>query len=490
MNEHVTISSPTDPIAALISGALDLEQRLLGSLIMHPPTWAMVCARVKESDFGEVLHQMIFAAIAGLAAQGKSADIFSVKTAMGEVELPHGVNLQGYIARLAAEAALPALAPQDADLIHEFGQRREMILLARAIERDAGDMRIDRRAAEIANDALGFMQAIVTGGADDTRRSIGESAGDLLEYIRAVRAKEIQAQAVTTGFSDVDQATGGYEAGTLWVIGARPGVGKTVLLVSSSLKVARAGEKASRDGQGFGAIAFSLEVPEKQITARYLSDLSYRPRHKIEFGRIARGHVDDEEAWCLEDAKKRLDLLPLTIDVAPRLTVTEIAAKVRSEKARMAKRGIRLAVVFIDYLKFIKASDRYKGQRVYEVGEISASLKELAKQEGLCVVLLAQLNRALESRDDKRPGLSDLRESGDLEADADVVAFLHREAYHIEKSPEYRKGNGDATEQFLKCQFDADLILGKNRAGPTPSVPLWCDVSCSTMTDKATGAFS
>ena len=153
----------------------------------------------------------------------------------------------------------------------------------------------------------------------------------------------------------------------------------------------------------------------------------------------------------------------------------------------MARVSTRLAVVFVDYLKFIRASDRYKGQRHYEVGEISGGLKQLAKDEGLCVVLLAQLNRALESREDKRPGLADLRESGDLEADADVVVFLHREAHRILKSPEFRAGSAEAHARYAAVEREAELIVGKNRAGPERTVKLWCLPSCSTMADAARG---
>ena len=295
-------------------------------------------------------------------------------------------------------------------------------------------------------------------------------------------------QAVTTGFRDLDTATGGYEAGALWIVAARPGVGKTIFQVTSSLKVAKAGARSLREtGEGFGALAYSLEVPERQVCARYLSDICYIPRAPIEYGRIARGEFSDEEAARLAAAQKTLSRLPLTLDASSKLTLAEIGAGVRAEKAAMARAGSRLAVAFVDYLKFIRASDRYKGQRHYEVGEISAGLKQLAKDEGLCVVLLAQLNRALEAREDKRPGLADLRESGDLEADADVVVFLHREAHRILKSPEFRAGSAEAHARYAAVEREAELIVGKNRAGPERTVKLWCLPSCSTMADAARG---
>ncbi len=216
-----------------------------------------------------------------------------------------------------------------------------------------------------------------------------------------------------------------------------------------------------------------------------LADLAYAHRQPITFQRIMRGELAADEIWALEEARDRLTGMPLAIDVASRLTPADIRIRVRSERDRMAAKGVELKVVFIDYLKQIQASDRYKGNRVYEVGEISYSLKQLAKDEDVCVVLLAQLNRALEGREDKRPTLSDLRESGDLEADADVVGFIHREAYYIEKSAEYRASDPEAVANLLKHRNTAELILGKNRAGPTCTVHLWCDVSCSTMGNQA-----
>lgn len=479
--------TPLDSIERIASQSISLEQRLLGSILMHPQTWVNVRDHVQVDDFAEDIHKRVFSAAAALAEQGKVPDLFSVNAILGDIEMekkPEGFTTTAYLARLATEAALPALAIHDAGLIHEFGRRRGLITMARELERDAADVRVDRQAAEIANDALSGLQGVVTGATDNSRREIGSSASNVLEYARAVRAHEIESQAVTTGFSDLDHATGGYEAGTLWIIGARPGAGKTVLMVSSSSKVGRAGQRALDDGhEGFGAMAFSLEVPERQITGRYLSDICYHARNPIQFGRISRGDISDQELEILDDGAARLGRLPIILDVASRVTVSEIMARVRAEKARLAKRGYRLSVVFIDYLKFIQASDRYKGQRVYEVGEISRGLKELAKQEGLCVVLLAQLNRALENRDDKRPTLSDLRESGDLEADADVVAFIHRESYHISKSADYVSGAPDAIMRFEDCKNEAELVIGKNRAGPTPIVKLWCDVGCSTMGD-------
>jgi replicative DNA helicase len=252
----------------------------------------------------------------------------------------------------------------------------------------------------------------------------------------------------------------------------------TAFLTASVRRIAQAGH---------GVLAFSMEVPAEEIHARYLADMAYLARKPLSFGAIMRGECDDEDLWRLENAAKRLREMPLVSDVASRLSVAEIAMRVRAEKERMQQRGQRLRVVMIDYLKFIQASDRYRGQRVYEVGEISGGLKQIAKDEGICVVLLAQLNRAVESRDDKRPTLSDLRESGDLEADAHVVAFIYRESYYLEKSAEFRAEKPEALAAALDARNAMELIVGKNRSGPTRTLHLWCDVAASTVSSHQRG---
>lgn len=264
----------------------------------------------------------------------------------------------------------------------------------------------------------------------------------------------------------------------------------TLLATGFAKKVAAAGVRAQQNGgQPVGAMLFSLEVPEDQLIARILADLAYTQRHPISFGAIMRGELDDTQMWALWDAQRRLERMPLTLDVAPSLSVQEIAARIRAEAKRMAKRGVQLSVVLIDYLKFVRASDRYKGNRVYEVGEISGALKQLSKELGICIVLLAQLNRALESRDrkDKRPLLSDLRDSGDLEADADVVVFIHREAYYVKQSPEYRNNEQDALIRYEDIKSQAELIIGKSRVGQTGTIEIWCDIGASTFAAQARG---
>ena len=473
MNDHVV-----PPLIRELPKNIEIEQCVIGALLANNSVWGRVGGFLESRHFSEPLHQRIYEIASALLKEGKSVAPLSIRTFLPDEDCG-GVSPWEYVVRLYSAAAPPLVAEDYARTVVDLHCRRELIKAGTAMLDQAYDLPVGTKPSEIAVGAISAIQTITEGAqAKNTRRDAGASALTLLDQVRRIKSGEAGRSGVTTGIPEIDRDTGGYMPGTLWVVGARPGMGKTILSCSGALKAAKS---------GVGAILFSLEVPEDQVNARILSDMTYSGRQPIQFGRILRGEVDDNEEWRLDDAQRALTEIPLVFDVAPRLSVTEIALRVKSEKERMAKKGVRLGVVFIDYLKFVKASDRYRGQRVYEVGEISAGLKELAKSEDICVVLLAQLNRALENRDDKRPGLADLRESGDLEADADVVAFIHRESYYIQASPEFKANQGDAISRFAEYENVAEIGIAKNRAGAVRSHEIWCDVSCSKLAPKLRG---
>lgn len=455
---------------------IEAEQGFLGGLLTNNAIYGRVSSFLEARHFSEPIHQRIYEVAECLLKEGKAATVVTLRTYFVDDEFAPNLTSWQYIVRLHAESTGVLIAIDYAKIIVEMACRRAVIDAGKSMVESVYELPVGGRASEVAVEAVGALQTISEGSGDkNTRRDAGASAGALLDHIARVKAGEVAKAGVPFGVPDIDRDTGGFMPGTLWVVGARPGMGKTVLSCSEAVRVALS---------GVGALLFSLEVPEDQVSARILSDMTFSGRSPIQFGRILREDVNDLEERRLIEAKRDLDLLPLVIDVAPRLSVTEISLRVRAEKERMAKRGFHLGVVFIDYLKFVKASDRYRGQRVYEVGEISASLKELAKSESICVVLLAQLNRAIENRDEKRPGLSDLRESGDLEADADVVAFVHRESYYIQASSEFKSGRGDAVSRYAEMENVAEIIIAKNRAGAVRGHEIWCDVSCSKIGAK------
>lgn len=466
---------PAAPARALPVN-VEAEQAFLGALLLNNEIFSYSAGFLSAEHFSEELHRRIYQVAAEMIGSGRLATPVTVKTFLGEHDIGAGVTVPQYLARLVAEAAPAISATYYAQTVRDLFIRREIISAAQEAQEQAFDAPVDLRPAAMAASVMDRLSVLIEDPSASKRVLAGASAHRVLERAQAVREGKCVDTAVSTGFSDLDTITGGYRPGELWIVAARPGMGKTIYAVTSATKTAR---------KTTGALIFSLEVPEDQFTCRLLADVAYLSRRLLSFQSILRGQLDDEEMWRLDDAQRALAQQPLVVDYSSRLTLTEIKARVHSEKKRMTAQGKSLSVVLIDYLKFIQASDRYRGNRVYEVGEISAGLKQLAKDEGVCVVLLAQLNRALESREDKRPGLSDLRESGDLEADADVVAFLHRESYFLEKSPAFRADNAEALAEFERIKNDAELIIGKNRSGPTKTVHFFCDVAASHMSSKA-----
>ncbi len=470
--------------AAPLPVNIEAEQGVLGAILIENSLIGPASVILKTDDFSEEIHRRIFSTALELHRADRAVTPASLKTYLGEHDLG-GVTIPQYLARLASEALPPLMAPQMAREVRDLAARRELIAASEQISAMAREAGPGTGAAMLASEAIAGLQKIVEVAVDaDTRRIAGDSATALVERARAIMAGERQDAGISTGLPDLDHATGGFQPGTLWIVAGRPRMGKTILATGFARKV------ASR--LTVGSQIFSLEVTEDQIVARLLADLAYSPRRPVSFGEIMLGALDDAGLNAIEDARDRLAEMPLALDVAPSLSVAEIAARVRSEKARMARRGVRLGVVFIDYMKFVRTTDRYRGNRVYEVGEITKELKALAKAEGLCVVLLAQVNRAIDSRDrkDRSPGLADLRESGDLEADADVVLFIDRESVRVKQSAEYKAADPEALNRFLELEHQADLIVAKTRVGSERTVNVWFNAGASTFSSLNRGGFA
>lgn len=453
---------------------VELEQALLGAVLINNDAFHAACTALTADHFHEELHQRIFDVIAATVRDGRLANPVTLGASFGSGEIAPGVTVARYLARLCAEATTVIRAPAYAAELIALAGRRKLIAIADETRAAALDPPAGAGVDHLLDDAEEQLAQLRSSAPTQvvTRGSAGAFADALLDEVDDLRAGAIAKAGVTTGVPELDRDTGGFMPGTLWIVAGRPGMGKTIMATNLARAAARSGA---------GTMLFSLEVPRKQLTARVLTDLSYIARKPIPYGRLLQGEADEEDMWRLRDAARRLAAMPLILDCASRLTVAQIASRMRAERLRLDKLGVKLGVVLIDYLKFVNATDRYAGQRHYEVGEISGALKALAKDMDLAVVLLAQLNRQVEGRLDRRPDLPDLRESGDLEADADVVAFVYRDAYYIERSAEYRKHDPDAISRAIDAQNQLEFIVGKNRAGQTRTHDLWVDIACSTV---------
>ena len=478
MNAYV---SPPRPDAVRLPPAnVDAEQAVIGAVLVNNEAWHAIGGHLAPEHFTEEIHQRIWTVASTLIRDGRVASPITLQTWLGDHDLG-GITVQQYLGRLAGSATTIINARDYARMICDLATRRRLIAVAQEVVDVAFDAPVDHAPERILEDAeAAFME--VRGKelahAATTRVEAAAAAAELLAKVDRVRAGEQVAQGVTTGIPSIDVDTGGLRPGDLWVVAGRASMGKTIMATSLARAAARSGA---------GTLLFPFEIGAEQAVARVLSDLAYAPRAPLGYGRIMKGDVDEEGRWRLEDAQQRLAAMPLVFDISDGATLARISARVRSERDRMGRRGVALGVVILDYLNFISAGDRYRGQRPAEIGEISIALKRLATSLGISVVLLAQVNRQTEQRDDKRPQISDLKDSGSLEQDADVVALMYRDNYYIERSSAYQRGDPEAVVRANDTRNEVEVIIGKNRIGATRSHKLWCDVSCSSIAAQARG---
>lgn len=329
------------------------------------------------------------------------------------------------------------------------------------------DVRSIMDAAEAAREAVQRLH-----GAASCGRAAGVAATALLAAV-AARTEAGGPPGATTGLADLDELIGGLKPGTVTVIAGRPGMGKSVLAGSIALQTARAGN---------GALFLSMELSEEMQTARFLADLCTFYGPPVHYEDINRGTLRADERGRVIRAADEMAHYPLMLSDRTNQTVAEIRGVIKDAGRELRSTGAELRVVVLDYLKFIRASERYAGNRVNEIGEITGALKGAAKELGVAIVLVAQVNRQNEQREDKRPQLSDLRESGDIEQDADVVMFVYRDEYYARRETDEIKKQ----QRLAHCENRMEVLVEKNRHGRTDTVQVWCKVGASAVRNMST----
>lgn len=469
MSSAALAEQPGDDRDAIVA----VEQALLGGLLVMPDAFPAVVSHLAQESFAEPLHGRIYAAMADRAAKGSLSDARTLAHDLGSEwaePVVGDLTFGAYVARLASAAAPPAMIRSYARDIRDAGALRAVCAAAREAEMSPG-MASERLAAILTS--VDEVRAAIA-EKEGTRQPAGASSEALLLKVNAHRMGEPMLLGATTGWRSLDDVMGGYIPGQLVVLAGRPGMGKTTCGTSSAWQCA---------ASGTGALYFSLEMGRDDLAARLVTDVAFQRGRPIAYSAVKRGYVSDPQMESLLRADALLKTLPLELDYSARLSVAEVSARVLAAKRNLATRGVDLRVVFVDYLKLLRASDRYQGNRVYEVGEITAGLRAIAKEQGVCIVLLAQLNRGVESREDKRPQLSDLRESGDIEADADAVLFVYREAYYLTATSEYKEGDPNALARYDLVRDRLEIIAAKNRNGATVGVDLFVDIAASAVRD-------
>lgn len=464
--------------SAIVS--IEVEQALLGAIFINNDVLRQISTFLTSDHFAEPVHQRIFDICASLVDDGEKATPVSVKTFLPE-ELGEGVSAGHYLARLAANGASPVVAESYARRLVDLALRRQLIDAAQAMIDKACAPDADVSAQDILEAHQGGLFGLGGGFVGSSQSISADLAMDRL--IKRLQAKlDGTADPVpTTGYRSLDyRLGGGLQPGRLIVVGARPGAGKTVLM----LAIARRSAKA-----GHGVAVFSLEIDEIETSARLAASHYGTDVAPFKYADVMSGRVSVDDVARIEDARRQFQAWPLEIDCTAGLSVGQIEARARFIADKMRRKGKKLSAVFIDYLQLIDIESR--GNRTVEIGAVVLALKNMSKRLGVAVVLLSQLSRAVESRDDKRPMTSDLRDSGNIEEHADAVALLYRPSYYDEKvSRLISKGvhvkveDNFETNAFSR-RHDLEVIFDKNRLGAAGVDTLYCDVARSLVAEGA-----
>ena len=450
---------------------IEAEQQLLGAILTNNDIFDRIASVIQSEHFYEPVHQRIYEVAAARIQKNALASPVTIKAFLDDDPGLKELGGAAYLARLAG-AAIAAYAARDyAQMIYDLAVRRELISLGRDIAAKAQKIEVESEPKDQIVEAEQRLYKLgEQGHAERGFQSFLKAVKEAVDVANAAYHREGGLAGVSTGLVDLDKKLGGLHPSDLLILAGRPSMGKTSLATNIAFNIAKAYKRGRLQDGSEGAVNggvvgfFSLEMSAEQLAARVLSEASEVPSEQIR-----RGDMTEAEFRRFVEAAKQLEACPLYIDDTPALPISSVAAR-----ARRLKRTHGLDVLIIDYLQLLKAASA-KENRVNEVSEITQGLKAIAKELNIPVIALSQLSRAVESREDKRPQLSDLRESGSIEQDADVVMFVYRDEYYKERE----KPGEDNLEAMAKWQDTmervhgkAEVIIGKQRHGPIGTVEL------------------
>ncbi len=457
--------------AGVVPHNIEAEQQLLGAILTNNEVFDRIAQIIKPVHFYEPVHGRIYEEATKRIAANMLASPVTLKAYLAEDEGLKELGGPAYLARLAG-AAISSFAARDyAQMIYEMHLRRELMHLGADIASNAARMAETSAPAEqIVEAEQALYKLAETGQTSSGFQSFLTAVTDAVRVANAAYQRDGGLAGISTGLTDLDQKLGGLHRSDLLILAGRPSMGKTSLATNIAFNIAKAYKKGKlpdgTDGAINGGVVgfYSLEMSAEQLAARILSEASEVPSEQIR-----RGDMTEAEFRRFVEAAKALEACPLYIDDTPALPISQLAAR-----ARRLKRMHGLDALIVDYLQLVRPATA-KDSRVNEVSEITQGLKAIAKELDIPVIALSQLSRAVESREDKRPQLSDLRESGSIEQDADVVMFVFREEYYAERE----KPGDDKLDAMVAWQErmdrlhgKAEVIIGKQRHGPIGNVEL------------------
>lgn len=449
-----------------------IEQAVLHAALVRPNGLQQLARHVVGTDFDHPVHRRVFEHLSGLAVEGRAPSVAALMAMFGDEELEPGLTARSYVSLLFTGRGDALFSAPLRDLFETWRDRR----LRRRMVQVGGVLQLAEAATEssikgMAEEAVHALNEITASLQDGRPQSY--TAGEAAEEAFDAMLGE-SAPIVTTGLTDLDRMLGGWPRGELTICAGRPAMGKSTLGVSTALRSARAGH---------GVALFSLEMTRKQVGARMIADMAYVQRDPVTYEAIGNRAVASHHIDRVKTAAEGLAGLPIVIEEQRGNTMLAITTRAKEIAQDMARKGQRLDVVMVDHIGLVRASDRYAGMRHREIAEITDGLAGIAKDLDCAVVGLCQLNRGVEGRENKRPGLSDLRDSGAIEEDASAVVFLFREAYylHMQGALDDPQREMERRANIERCENVMELVVAKNRNGRTGIVRAFADMGASAI---------
>jgi replicative DNA helicase len=476
--------SPEAPAYRQAPHNVEAEQALLGAILVNNEAYYRVADFLEPKHFFDPLHLKIFEIVQSLIRANKLASPITLKNFLEHSGDVAGLTPSQYLARMAAEATTVINAEDYGRNIYDLAVRRNLVLIGEDMVNIAYDAPVDMPPKSQIEDAERRLYDLAEKGAyAQGFQRFTDSVTTAIQQADAAFRRDGNLSGASTGIKDLDKITGGLQPSDLIVLAGRPGMGKTALATNIAFNIAKAYESqvqadgAMKTTNGGIVGFFSLEMSCEQLATRIISEQAEIASYKIR-----RGEITEHDFGKLTQAAGDISRIPLYIDDTGGISITQLASR-----ARRLKRQHGLDLLVVDYLQLLSGSSKKGDNRVQELTEITTGMKALAKELEVPIIALSQLSRQVENRDDKRPQLSDLRESGSIEQDADVVIFVYREEYYV-KNRKPKEG----TEDFTKWLADmenvsgkAEVIIGKQRHGPTGTVELAFEAEFTRFYDLA-----
>lgn len=452
---------------------IEVEQALLGAILIDNAVLDTIAGILEPDDFCDSVHAHVFSTALAFRKDSRVANPVTMRQHVKDIpDIATGMPVWRYLGKLAVQATSVANARGYAETIREYSARRKLFAAGASLMDAASNPAI--AVSQTASMAVQSLDEVLSIARAKNRNSMSfiEAAEDFIDSV----ANDNGSDRIPTGLHDLDRAIGGWRRKQFAILGGRPSMGKTTIANSAMLRTAKAGH---------GVMMFSLEMSSRDLMARCLADLSWSRERKIQYADALAGRLNERDLHYLAQTASHFRKLPLKVDDQRGLTLAEIQARTRAEAERMERNGVKLGLVIVDHLGLIKPTGRYAGNKVQEVGEISDGLATMAKDQNVAVLALHQLNRATEGRENKRPGMADLRNSGDIEQDADVILFAYRESYYLERMKSDPGSQAEMQRQATLegCRNTLELQIAKARNGEPRTLTLYCDMASNVVRD-------